>query len=552
MDKFKNKTYKLVLGGIGLFVLGIFSGYQLKSGKIFSIQGFLFNAAGYATDTNATNSNATNSNATNSNATNSNATNSNATNSNATNSNATSSNATNSNATNSNVTNNIIYLQSFHLTTKKATAGDKVYVSVSTAGARLNGLTVTFKSDSDNTTFTASVKSLNNNPYIVLPSNLSTAFYKVTDVLLTGLNNDNTTFSKHYSNSGVDNYWELMENVSVTAKKVVTPIKLNAISIEAKEASVGDKVNIKLDVNKSLKNLKLEFKSSNKTMVVYAKSLTDNPYFEIPTTTVGGTYTLYRVTLTSDDDTKVYTKDGSNGSTKFALNSTIVVSDGTETSFIYNNEDITSQIITKLYNSSDGTAITINADSNTIINKELFNVIKGKNKTLTINHSENQLVFNGKNIVNSKAIDINMNVEKSSSNEKISKLVSDGVLVNFPDNGNLPGSALVRIKATDDVSKLLSDNVFVYFYNESSNNFCLIANNIKKTNDGYYEFTISHNSDYLLVNKELPSNLVVSQSDNNVVSFQKGNNTYLLLIGVGVIAAVAVASVIIVVKKKNK
>lgn len=542
-DKFKSKVMKLALSGVAIFVFGIFIGYQLNHGTIASIQGFLFNAAGWATDSNATDSNATDSNATNSNATNSNATNSNATDS----------NATNSNATNSNATNNIIYLQSFHLTTKQATAGDKVYVSVETSGACLNGVTVTLKNQVNNTTFSASVKDIDNNPYIVLPTNLSTASYIVTDVLLTGLNNDRTTFSKHYSSSGADNYWELLDTVSVTEKVIVTPVKLNSISLEPTDVSVGDKINVSFDANKTLKSLKLEFKTSDgKNMIVYAQSLTSKSYFEIPTTTVGGTYTLYSATLTASDSTKVYTTDGSNGSEKFAFNSTLVISDGTETSFIYNNEDVNSQILSKLYNSKNGTEITINANSNTIIDKELFNAIKGKNKTLTINYNDNQIVFKGNDIRTSKTIDISMVVESASSSEDIGKLVSNGVVVNFPDNGNLPGSALIRVKANGDVTKTLGDKIYVYFYNESTNDFCVIAEDVKKTSDGYYEFTISHNSDYLLVNEKLDSKLVVSQSSDNVVSFQKGNKTYLLLIGIGVVAVVAIAGVIVVVRKKNK
>ena len=551
LEKFKGNVMKLTLGGIALFIFGIFIGIQLNSGAIDSIQGFLFNVTrnSSATNSNATKSNATNSNATNSNATNSNATNSNATNSNATNSNATNSNATNSNAEDPSATDNIIYLESFHLITKEANAGDTVYVSFETSGACLNGITVTLKNQKNNTTFTALVKSIDDDPYIILPSNLSTSSYIVTDVLLIGLNSDKTTFSKHYNNNSI----ELKDTVSVKEKVVVTPVKLNSISIDPTDVSVGSKINVTFDVNKSLQSLKLEFKSTdNKTMVVYVKSLTNKPYFEIPTTTVGGTYSLYSATLTSSDSTKVYTTNGSNGSLKFNFNSKLVISDGTETSFIYNNEDINSQIITKLYNSKEKTEITINADSNTIIDKELFNTIKGKDKTLIINHSDNQLVFNGNDIKNSKTIDVNMLIEETTANENIRKLVSKGIIVNFPDNGNLPGNALVRVKATEDINKLLGDKIYVYFYNESSNNFSVIAEDVKKKDDGYYEFTISHNSDYLLVNKKIDSKLVVSQNIDNVVSFQKSNGTYLLLIGVGVVVAISLAIVIIVVRKKKE
>lgn len=526
MDKFKSDVMKYTLGGIAIFVFGVFIGFQLNSGMIDSIQGFLFNVT--------RNSSATNSNATNSNATNSNATNS---------------NATNSNAIDYSATDNIIYLESFRITSIEVTAGSKVYFDFVTSGACLNGVTVTLKNQKNNTTFSAPVKSLETAPYIVLPDNLSTSSYIVTDVLLIGLNSDYTTFSKQYNGNDI----ELTDTVYIYEKEGVSPIKLNSLSIDKTDVSVGDKVDLTFDVNKELINLKLVFKSTdNNKMVVYVKSLSSNPYFVIPTTTVKGTYSLYSATLTSSDNTKVYTIDGSNESIKFAFNSKLVISEKTNTSFIYNNEDINSQIIAKLYNAKENTKITINADSNTIIDKELFNAIKGKNKTLIINASDNQIVFNGKDIKNSKTIDVNMIIENVSSNENIKKLVSKGLIVNLPDNGNLPGNALVRVKETEKINKLLSDKIYVYFYNKSSNNFRVIREDVKKTNDGYYEFTISHNSDYLLVNEKLDSKLVVSEDADNVVSFQKGNGIYLLLIGVGVVVAISVTIAIVVIRKKKE
>ena len=144
-----------------------------------------------------------------------------------------------------------------------------------------------------------------------------------------------------------------------------------------------------------------------------------------------------------------------------------------------------------------------------------------------------------------------MTVENIINNENISKLVSKGILVNFPDNGNLPGKALIRVKATDEVMQILNNKVYVYVYNNSSNNFSVIDTNVKKSSDNYYEFTITHNSDYIIVNEKLESKLVVSKSSENVVNFQKGNKTLLMLIAIGGAIIIAAVIVIIVLKKKQ-
>ena len=564
MDKFKSKVIKLAVCGVAIFTFGIFIGYQLNSGMLSSIQGYLFNAAGEASDSNASNSNASNSNASNSNASNSNASNSNASNSNASNSNASSANAS--------ATDNIIYLQNFALGSTSAKPGDKVNVTVTTSGACNSAISIVFKG-ANGTSFTAQVQDITGSPYIVVPNTAVATTYSVTDVLLVGRNSNNTTFTKQYSKSGANTY-AFNSNLTVTAKEennggnnnggsnngggtqtpTVTKVTLTSIALNSTSAKVSDKVYLDVKASEKLNSLKLVFTSADgKTFTVYAKDLTGTkPYIEIPSSTVGGTYTLTSAVISTSKSSTAYSKDGGNDTEKFDFNSTLEISDGTETTFIYNNEDVSSDVLTKLYNAPSGSEITINADSNTLINEELFNAIKGKNKKLTINYKDNQIVFNGRDITSSKTIDISMTVDNVSSNENISKLVSNGIVVNFPDNGNLPGKALIRVKATDEVDKALNDNVYVYIFNESTNDFCVVDTSVKKSSDGYYEFTITHNSDYLIVNEKLDSKLVVSQSSSNVVNFQKGNGTLLMLIAIGVAVIVAAVIVVVVLKKKGK
>ena len=550
MDKFKSKVIKLAISGVAIFSIGIFVGYQLNYGMLSSIQGYLFNAVGEASSSNASNSNASNSNASNSNASNSNASNSNASNANASSSNASK-------------TDNIIYLQKFALGSTSARQGDKVNVTIVTSGACNSAASIVFRNASG-TTFTAQVQDITGNPYIVVPNSAVATTYSVSDVLLIGRNSNNTTFTKQYSTSGANAY-AFNSSLTVTAKDANSnrnsnsgtqssaKVTLNSISLNSTSAKISGKVYLNIQSSEKLSSLKLVFTSTDgKTFTVYAKDLASRkPYIEIPSSTIGGTYSLTSAIISTSKSSTAYSKDGGNDTEKFDFNSTLEIIDGTETTFIYNNEDVNSDVLTKLYNAPSGSEITINGDSNTLINEELFNVIKGKNKKLIINYKDNQIVFNGRDIDDSKTIDISMTIDSVSSNENISKLVSNGVVVNFPDNGNLPGKALIRIKATDEVNQILNDNVFVYVYNESTNDFCAVDTSVKKSYDEYYEFTITHNSDYLIVNEKLDSKLVVSQSSDNIVNFQKGNGTLLMLIAIGVAIIIAVVIVIIVLKKKK-
>ncbi len=538
----KNSKVKFIICGIVIFALGIFIGNQITYGTHTSLQGYLYNAPGVASNSNASNSNASSSNASSSNASSSNASSSNAS-------------SANASSANASITDNIIYLQDFDLYNKTANVGDKVEVLIRTSGAHNSGASIVFKSN-NGMTFTAQVQNISGSPYIIIPTTVTPATYRVTDVLLIGTNSDHTTFTKQYSESSINPY-TFNSTLTVNAKNDgASKIVLNSLTLGSNSAKIGDKVNVGIQTNEKTSNLKyveIDFISSEgKLFSTRVKDLTGNPYIEIPSSVVPGTYTVVSMIIGNSNGPFVFTTDGNSNTEKFNFNNTIEILDGNGESFIYNNEDITSEILSKLYNAPAGSRIVINADSNSIINEELFNTIKGKNKKLVINYGDNQIIFNGEDVKSPKTIDLTMNVDDVSANDAISKLASKGVVVNFPDNGNLPGKATVRVKATNKVQSILEDIVFVYIFNKSSNNFCEIATNVKKTGDGYYEFAITHNSDFLITNKELPKKLVVAQNEDNVVSFLKSKKVYLLLIAIGIIVIIAVIVVIVILKKKNK
>lgn len=545
MDRFKSDVIKYIICGLLIFSVGLFVGNTLNNGKITKIQGYLlgaFSSNGENDDENATDSNATDSNATDS-------------------------NATDCNATSSDVCDDcdfddeeydeeddIIYLDSISFKEKRVKAGDIVYLDINTYGAKLNGVMLTIMNMSTSANYSISVKDINREPYIIIPKYLPSASYEITDVLLTGINSDNTTFSRHYSSSNENNTYSLdfSSSIYITALENLKPITINDISINVNKVALGDKVDLNLKTDDELYSGKLVFTNNKNETMSTSIYPSKSSYFYIPSNAKTGKYKLTEVSLISENGSVVYTLDGSKGTKKYNFNIEIEVVSSTNDKYIYNNEDINNEIITKIYNSENRSTITINTDTNTIVKEELFEAIKGKYKKLVINNGNNQIIFEGKNIRNSKTIDVSIELNKIDKNSDMNKLVNEGYVINFADNGDLPGKALVRIKTNDELSKLFGeDKINVYYFDKNVKMFSLIDVGIKKTNDDYYEFNIDHNSEYLMINKKLDDSLVTVISDDNVVDFQLSKKSQFLLIGVGILVVIAVGVFLAITNKKK-
>ena len=186
-----------------------------------------------------------------------------------------------------------------------------------------------------------------------------------------------------------------------------------------------------------------------------------------------------------------------------------------------------------------------------MIDEKVFNTIKGTNKKLVIGYEDNQIIFNGEDIETPKSIDASIEVRDLSENSIISKVVSDGVIISFSDNGNLPGKANIRIKSNKLLDNVIGDKkAYIYKYNEVTNDFTEIDSNVTLTEEGYYEFTINHNSDYVLVTKKIDKKYL-SESEK-IVSFQRGDRTNIALIVFGILLIIGVSIAIFFLKNNSK
>ena len=226
-----------------------------------------------------------------------------------------------------------------------------------------------------------------------------------------------------------------------------------------------------------------------------------------------------------------------------------------KTDLTYNNSEITQDILAKISNSTETQSITINLDNNVNISEDIFETIKGKEIKLTINVGENQIIFNGNDITTPKDINAEISYNLASEDTLLKEIVEEGVVINFANNGKLPGTATIRIKVTDEMKKALNmETILVYHYDEETKELSQMTSNATYKEDGFIEFSIDHNSKYLFVNELIEEKeYTVTTGENtevkNEVSFLESHKMYIIILGVSVLAIIIVVIILIVDKK---
>lgn len=225
-----------------------------------------------------------------------------------------------------------------------------------------------------------------------------------------------------------------------------------------------------------------------------------------------------------------------------------------------------SDLLNVIKNAKDDALISIDSTNDSIIKKEVFEAIKGTNKRIYIETNGIEWIFNGKDIVNPKDIDTNVSIEMiyNSDDELLKNALEKAIIVNFAQNGELPGKALIRIKADYTFRNYIGeDNLYIYYYNTDTSKLDKVAINIGMNEEAYYSFYIDHNSIFAISQGEAKEEYVSEDESNlelnnnteksNEKDTKKSNNNY-IYITVAFITSVIYISVIgcLVYKKRKK
>jgi len=158
-------------------------------------------------------------------------------------------------------------------------------------------------------------------------------------------------------------------------------------------------------------------------------------------------------------------------------------------------------LVTKINNMKAGETAVIDCRYKKIVKKELFKAMAGRDVTVVFVNTNVQWVFNGKNIKSSRCKNIDLTSKLKVVNGETYGFGNDEkvALLQFPDNGLLPGEVEMRINYAYLAAK----------YKFSKNNMKLSSykvdklsmvedNDVDMAKDNYYEYNIDHNSSFVL------------------------------------------------------
>lgn len=229
---------------------------------------------------------------------------------------------------------------------------------------------------------------------------------------------------------------------------------------------------------------------------------------------------------------------------------------------------IAKDLIDQIKNAEDNAKIAIDATGNTIVKKEVFDAIKGTNKTIYVESNGIEWIFNGKDIKETKDIDVSLEIYYDYNYNELDteKYSGKALILKFAENGELPAPANIRIKLDYTLRQYIGEEVYVYYYDKDDKNnqvfSDIIGKSLKLNDNGWFEFTINHNSAYVFTNtkpaeKYIKENQELIEKNNTTTTeitnkVEKKNNKKTIIIGLGIIIVLGIIGLIIIVINLKK
>lgn len=139
---------------------------------------------------------------------------------------------------------------------------------------------------------------------------------------------------------------------------------------------------------------------------------------------------------------------------------------------------------------------------------EAFDALAGTDRILVLTSGDITWQFRGRDIQNtSKDIRLDVQVTRldeavSAEGQAISRSLGNApaMVLEFPDNGRLPGKATLKVNLDGDMQQYLgsSQGLNLYYYNDNTGELELVAENLSVLQDSYVEFSIDHCSYYVV------------------------------------------------------
>lgn len=327
---------------------------------------------------------------------------------------------------------------------------------------------------------------------------------------------------------------EVSFTISNDGNEDITPPVLNSVSLDKTEVEAPDVVTVTLDVTDDVSGYSsglIRFVNRQNGKRIESNTDSDNPsvvQIEVSQFEPSGIFELEDVYLFDNNNNMSHyishTDTGSDTS-KFPNEVSFLVKNTDEDSNTIVTSTTSENLVSSIKNMQEGGTAYIYHGNNNTLPAGVFEAIKGQNKTIVVESDGIQWIFNGTDITGeikdidlSTAIDTKWNIDSEA--DDVMDWEQNAIILKFADNNQLPGEATIRVKMDYVFRDYLGSDkgLYVYYFDNTTQQFVEVAANISVGNDDYLEFTIDHNSEFVITAGEIKVNTTnppVNPDDDN-------------------------------------
>lgn len=327
---------------------------------------------------------------------------------------------------------------------------------------------------------------------------------------------------------------EVSFTISNDGNEDITPPVLNSVSLDKTEVEAPDVVTVTLDVTDDVSGYRsglIRFVNRQNGKRIESNTDSDNPsvvQIEVSQFEPSGIFELEDVYLFDNNNNMSHyishTDTGSDTS-KFPNEVSFLVKNTDEDSNTIVTSTTSENLVSSIKNMQEGGTAYIYHGNNNTLPAGVFEAIKGQNKTIVVESDGIQWIFNGTDITGeikdidlSTAIDTKWNIDSEA--DDVMDWEQNAIILKFADNNQLPGEAMIRVKMDYVFQDYLGSDkgLYVYYFDNTTQQFVEVAANISVGNDDYLEFTIDHNSEFVITAGEIKVNTTnppVNPDDDN-------------------------------------